>query len=297
MTTTSTPSDTAGPAPDRPVLVLGGTGKTGRRVAAALRAAGAAVAIGSRSGTPPFDWTDESTWPAVLAGAGSAYVAYSPDAGFPGAAEVIGRFAHRAADSGVGRLVLLAGRNEEGALRSEEAMRAAGVPWTVVRAAFFAQNFSEDFMVEQVRAGELAMPAADVPEPFVDAQDVADVAAAALLEEGHTGRVYEVTGPRLLTFTQALAEISAVTGRPVAYRALDPQEYVAAMVAGGAPEELARPLTGVFTEILDGRNAHLGGGVREALGREPRDFADYAARAAAAGAWASAGEPAEAGRG
>ncbi|MBX9387451.1 NmrA family NAD(P)-binding protein [Streptomonospora nanhaiensis] len=296
MTTTDTTDTTAGRAPAHTTLVLGGTGKTGRRVAAALRAAGRAVAIGSRSATPPFDWTDESTWPAVLAGVGSAYVAYSPDAGFPGAAEVIGRFARRAADTGVDRLVLLTGRNEEGALRSEEALRAAGTRWTVVRAAFFAQNFSEDFMVEQVRAGELAMPAADVPEPFVDADDVAEVAAAALLDEGNDGRVYEVTGPRLLTFTQALAEITAATGRPVAYRALEPGEYVAAMVAGGAPAELARPLAEVFTEILDGRNAHLGRGVQEALGREPRDFADYVARAAA-GAWPRPAQAAEPARG
>jgi len=263
-------------------LVLGGTGKTGRRVAQRLRALGRPVRIGSRAGDPPFDWTDRATWPGSLAGVRAAYLTYQPDIAFPGAADIVGDYAALAAASGVRRLVLLSGRGEDGALAGEKAVAAAGVEWAAVRSAFFMQNFTEDFLAEAVEAGEIALPAGDVPEPFVDADDIADVAVAALVGSVPTDRVYEVTGPRSLTFGQVAAEISAVSGRPVRYVPITVDEFVACAVEAGYPSEVAAGLGEVFATVLDGRNVATTGGVAEALGRPPRDFAEFAAAA-----WAS----------
>jgi uncharacterized protein YbjT (DUF2867 family) len=176
-------------------LVLGGTGKTGRRVVERLGALGVPTRVGSRSGRPPFDWEDRSTWAPVLEGVGSAYISYYPDLAVPGAPETVGSFAELAVRSGVRRLVLLAGRGEPEAEEAENAVRASGADLTIVRSTWFAQNFSEDYIVDGVRSGEVALPARDVPEPFVDADDIADVAVAALTDDRHIGQVYELTGP------------------------------------------------------------------------------------------------------
>src|SRR5918995_6720202 len=151
------------PTTQQPTLVLGGTGKTGRRIVQRLQAAGRPVRIGTPSATPPFDWTDEDSWPAALDGVGSVYVTYYPDLAVPGAAEAVGTFADLAVATGVRRLVLLSGRGEEGARRGEQALQQSGADWTIVRSAFMAQNFDEDFFLEPVRAGEVAFPAAPGP--------------------------------------------------------------------------------------------------------------------------------------
>ena len=279
----------ASPQERSTTLVLAGTGKTGSRIAARLRARGVGVRIGSRSGQPPFDWQDPATWPSALRDVTAVYIAYSPDVGFPGAAETIEEFARTAVSLGVERLVLLSGRGEAGARRSERAVQDAGAAWTVVRSSFFAQNFSEDFLADAVRGGVLAFPAGEVVEPFIDAEDIADVATAALTEDGHAGQVYEVTGPRLLTFADATAEIAAAARREIDYLPITGEDFRAGMLADGVPAEFAAQLTGLFTEVLDGRNAHLSDGVQRALGRQPRDFTDYARDAAATGVWALPG--------
>ncbi|MCK2214850.1 NAD(P)H-binding protein [Actinomadura sp. ATCC 31491] len=258
------------------ILVLGGTGKTGRRVADHLTARGLPVRLGSRSATPPFDWADRSTWPAALEGVTAAYVSYYPDLAFPGAYDAVRAFTGLAVRAGVRRLVLLSGRGEPEARASERTVQESGAEWTVVRCGWFMQNFSEGFILEPVRAGVIALPADDVPEPFVDADDIADVAAAALTEDGHAGQVYELTGPRLLTFAEAAAELSAATGRRVEFVRVTPEEYVAAAVAAGLPREEAEGLATLFTGVLDGRNASVADGVPRALGRPARDFAGFA---------------------
>jgi uncharacterized protein YbjT (DUF2867 family) len=268
----------------KPTLVLGGTGKTGRRVAERLEARGLPVRIGSRSGEPPFDWEDRSTWATALEGMGSVYVAYYPDLAVPGAAETVGSFAELAVRSGVPRLVLLAGRGEPEAEEAEQAVRDTGAELTILRSTWFAQNFSEDFWRDYVLSGEVALPAGETPEPFVDVDDVADVAVAALTEDGHVGQLYELTGPRLLTFAEAVDEISRAVGRKISYVPVSIEEVVAAAYED-VPGEVIELLTYLFGEILDGRNAHVTDGVQRALGRQPRDFADYARDAAASGVW------------
>jgi uncharacterized protein YbjT (DUF2867 family) len=266
-------------------LVLGGTGKTGRRVVERLTARGVPTRIGSRSGEPPFDWEDRSTWAPVLEGVGSAYVSYYPDLAVPGAVERVGLFAELAVESGTRRLVLLAGRGEPAAEQAEDAVRASRADLTILRSTWFAQNFSEDYWVEGIRAGELALPAGNVPEPFIDADDIADVAVAALTDDRHIGELYELTGPRLLSFADAVDEIARAAGRDIHYVPVSLQEFAAAAAAQDVPAEMIELLTRLFDEVLDGRNARLTDGVQRALGREPRDFDKYARDAAATGVW------------
>jgi uncharacterized protein YbjT (DUF2867 family) len=265
-------------------LVLGGTGKTGRRVARRLWDRGALVRVGSRSGTPPFDWDDPGTWTRVLQGVSSAYLVYYPDLALRGAATMIHAFTQLAVQSGVRRLVLLSGRGEEEARLCEEVVQSSGAEWTIVRSSWFCQNFSEGFLREPVRAGEVALPVGSVGEPFVDAEDVADVAALALAEEGHAGRTYEVTGPRLLTFADAVREIAKATRRDIRFVQIPIGAFEVDMARESVPADMLELMTYLFTTVLDGRNAHLCDGVRRALGRPPRDFADFA-RNAAVRAW------------
>jgi uncharacterized protein YbjT (DUF2867 family) len=266
-------------------LVLGAHGTTGRRVASRLAARGVPVRLGSRTGEPPFDWADERTWPAVLQDVSAAYLVYYPDLVAPDALERVRRFAGLAADRGVGRLVLLSGRGEEAAEQAEQAVMAAGTAWTVVRSAFFAQNFSEKGFEDLIRSGSVALPAPETGEPFVDAEDIADVVVAALVDDGHSGQVYEVTGPRLMRFADAIAEIARATGRDVAFRRITTGQFVEQLTAGGLPADEAHVFAEIFDTVLDGRNAVLADGVRRALGRPPRDFTEYAEATARTGVW------------
>jgi uncharacterized protein YbjT (DUF2867 family) len=273
-------------------LVLGGTGKTGRRVVDRLRGRGLPVRVGSRSGEPRFDWEDRTTWAPALRGVGSVYVSYYPDLAVPGAAESVGSFAELAVGSGVPRLVLLAGRGEPEAEEAEQAVCDSGAELTVLRSAWFSQNFSENYFLDLVLEGEVAVPAGDIEEPFVDAEDVADVAVAALTEERHIGELYELTGPRLLSFAEAVQEIADATGREIHYAPVPLDAFAAELAAGSYPRDVVELLTYLFGEVLDGRNAHLTDGVERSLGRTPRDFRDYARKTAATGVW----HPAPAGR-
>ncbi len=208
-----------------------------------------------------------------------------PDLAVPGAVEAVGSFPELAVRRGVTRLVLLAGRGEPEAEQAEDAVRASGADLTIVRSTWFAQNFSEDYMLEHVLSGVVALPAGDTPEPFVDADDIADVAVAALTDDRHVGALYELTGARLLTFAEAVAEIAAATGREIRYVPISLEEHAAVAAEQGVPGEVIDLLTYLFGEVLDGRNAHLTDGVQRALGRAPRDFAEYARDAAATGIW------------
>jgi len=268
-------------------LILGGTGKTGGRVADRLTRRGVPIRVGSRSGEPPFDWADRATWAPSLDGVTSVYVSYYPDLGVPGAADAVATLSDLAVRSGVRQLVLLSGRGEEEAQRCEEVVKAAGTGWTILRCSWFNQNFSEGHLLEPVLGGEVALPVGNVPEPFVDTDDIADVAVAALTDDRHLGQLYELTGPRLLTFADAVDEIAAASGRDLQFMPVTMEEYTAALAEQELPVDLVWLVKYLFTEVLDGRNAQLADGVQRALGREPRDFRDYAREAAAAGVWKS----------
>lgn len=269
-------------------LVLGGTGKTGARVAQRLLRRGVPTRIGSRSADPAFDWQDRSTWDAALDGVTAVYLSFAPDLAIPGATDSIRAFVERAQERGVERLVLLSGRGEEEAQRCESIVQRANLEWTIVRASWFCQNFSEGEFQGMVQAGEVTLPAGDVPEPFVDADDIADVAVAALTEDHHVGQIYELTGPRLLTFEQAVDEIARASKHPIRYVPIPHEAFAAGLADAGLPEEILWLLDYLFATVLDGRNAHVCDGVRRALGREATDFSEFARRAAEAGAWSVA---------
>jgi len=263
-------------------LIIGGNGKTGRRVAERLTALGRPHRIASRTGTPSFDRNDESTWSPVLRGVDAIYLAYHPDLAIPGAADQVRRLARRAVDGGTGRIVLLSGRGEPQVRPAEDAVRESGAAATILQCAFFDQNFSEGVLAPVL--DQIVFPGGDVAEPFLDADDIADVAVAALTGDGHAGRTYELTGPRLLTYAEAAAEIAAASGKPFRYVPIALERY-AEILAPVMPADHVELFVELFRWLTDGHNAHLTGDVERVLGRKPRDFRDYARAAAAAGAW------------
>jgi uncharacterized protein YbjT (DUF2867 family) len=267
-------------------LILGGTGKTGRRIVDRLKARGVTARIASRSGAHPFDWEDQNSWARVLEGVESMYIAYPPDLAAPTSGPHVRAMAEQAVASGVRKIVLLSGRGEPQCYPAERAVRESGAAFTVIRCAWFAQNFSEGYLLSSVLEGELAFPAGNIAEPFVDLDDTADVATAALTSNAHDGKIYELSGPRLLTFGEAAAEISKVIGRDVRYVPIGFDDY-AKVLSAFVPADQAAFLKELFEFILDGHNAYLSDGVQQALGRKPKDFRDFVRDAAAAGAWRS----------
>lgn len=271
--------------PRAPILVLGATGKTGRRVVDRLSRRGVPVRAGSRSADPPFDWNRPEGWPAVLDGASAVYITYQPDLAVPGAPEAVRALVDQALTQGGRRFVLLSGRGEAEAQRAEAILQATDCEWTIVRASWFIQNFSESFLVDPVRAGHVALPVGTAREPFVDADDIADVAVAALCEPGHDGRLYEVTGPALLSYEEMMEALSTATGQPVRFERIPAARYRAELTAAGLPGEMIDLLLYLMTEVTDGRNESLGDGVQRALGRPPRPVAEALAAIAATGPW------------
>ncbi len=266
------------------ILITGATGKTGRRIHERLAAKGILARPGSRQSAIPFDWYDATTWPAALAGIRTAYLSFFPDLAVAGAPAIIQEFTDLAVASGVRKLVLLSGRGEAHAQRCEEIVLSSGVQATVLQASWFAQNFSEGHFHEGVLNGVIAVPAGQVREPFLDIDDLAEVAEHVLLEDGHAGKIYELTGPELLSFDQVAKQMSEVSGLEVHYSSITfAQNY--SMLEGIAGKEFASLITELCREVLDGRNESLGQGVEQVLHRQPRSFAEYCRRAAVSGAW------------
>jgi uncharacterized protein YbjT (DUF2867 family) len=268
------------------ILVTGGTGKTGRRVVERLKSHDdVAVRVGSRSAQIPFDWVDKTTWQPALTDIDAVYIAFQPDLAIPHAPNIIREFSALAVKNGVRNLVLLSGRGEDEAQHCEEIVQNAGVAWTILRASWFSQNFSENFLCDDILAGAVYLPAGDVQEPFIDVDDIADVAVASLTDDKHAGQLYELTGPRLMTFADAVSEIAIATGRPISFTSISPEAYVAALEKAQLPSDVIWLVNYLFTTVLDGRNACLTDGVQRALGRSPRDFSDYVRDTVATGVW------------
>ncbi len=267
------------------ILVLGATGKTGRRVAEKLTEMGKNVRLGSRSASPAFDWHNPQGWSEVLEGIDKVYITFQPDLAVPAAFEAITAFTKEAVAAGVQHLVILSGRGEEEAQRCEEIVMSSGVDWTVVRCDWFNQNFSESFFMDPILAGHVAVPRTETKVPHVDVDDIADVVVAALTEEGHAGKVHELTGPDLLTFKDVVMEISKATGREIQLHPISLEEYAAMLAEHGVSEDYRWLINYLFTYVLDGRNSSTTSGVEAALGRKPKSFARYAKETAARGIW------------
>lgn len=268
------------------ILVLGGKGKTGRRIVERLSRKEYNVRVGSRTESPAFDWNKPAGWASVLNDIDSVYISYQPDLAVPGAKEAIEALTKVAKEQGVRKLVLLSGKGEVEAEHCEQLVMNSGIGHTIIRASWFNQNFSESFFLDPILAGQVALPQADVKVPYVDADDIADVAVEVLLNEGHNGKIYELTGSRLLTFKEVVDEIAGETGRKIEFTPITLVAYSKMMEEHGIPSDYVWLINYLFTEVLGNKdNQQIAHGVEEVLGRKPKDFSVYVRETAASGIW------------
>lgn len=269
------------------ILVIGGTGKTGRKVVERLTGFDKSVQIGSRNGNPSFDWEKPDTWANVLEGIDSVYITFQPDLAVPGARKAIEKFTSVAVESGIKKIVLLSGKGEKEAELCEQAIMNSGVNWTIVRSSWFNQNFSESFFLDPIKTGNVALPKAEIPVPFVDTDDIAEVATEALLDDKHNGKIYELTGPRQLTFKQAIEEISESAGRNINFDSITMVEYKRLLSDNNVPENYIWLIDYIFTEVLVEQNSVISHDIERVLGRKAKDFSEYTKETAATGIWDS----------
>lgn len=268
------------------ILVLGSNGKTGRRVVERLeKLENIEIRLGSRNEKIPFDWEKPETWEAVLQGIDSVYITFQPDLAIPSAVDSIQNFTHLATKLGVQKMVLLSGRGEKEAQLCEEIVKTNAKNWTIVSASWFNQNFSESFFLDPVLAGIVALPRAEALEPFTDADDIADVVTAALLDDKHNRQTYELTGPTLLTFEQAITEIAHASGRNITFQGLTLEEYSTMLREYQVPEDHIGLINYLFEQVLDGRNSSITSDIEKVLGRKAKDFSAYAKETAKTGIW------------
>ena len=266
-------------------LVLGGKGKTGSRVAERLTKLGKTIRIGSRSEKPSFDWENPETWARALEGMDTVYITFQPDLAVPGALKAIEAFTSQAVKAGIQKMVLLSGKGEKEAELCEQVVMNAGADWTIVRASWFNQNFSESFFLDPILAGHVALPRAEALVPYVDVDDIADVVVESLLDNKHVGQTYELTGPRQLTFKQVTEEISKVTGRDIRFESITMDKYTKMLKEYQVPEDVIWLINYLFTEVLVDRNSGVTNDIEKVLGRKAKDFAEYARETAATGIW------------
>lgn len=268
------------------ILVLGSNGKTGRRVVARLENnPEVEISLGSRNEKIPFDWEKPETWENVLQNIDTVYITFQPDLAVPFAADAIENFTNLATKSGVQKIVLLSGRGEQEAQVCEEIVKKNAKNWTIIRASWFSQNFSESFFLDPILYGIVALPRAEALEPFTDADDIADVVTAALLDESHNGKTYELTGPRLLTFKDAVNEIANASSRNISFQSLSLEEYAQMLKEYQVPEDHIWLVNYLFEQVLDGRNSNVTSDIEKVLGRKAKDFSAYAEETAKTGIW------------
>ncbi|WP_426484308.1 NmrA family transcriptional regulator [Flavobacterium sp. 2] len=270
------------------ILVLGSNGKTGRRVIERLKNnSDAEIRLGSRSEKIPFDWENSETWKNVLKDIEVVYITFQPDLAIPSAVEAIQNFTVLATELGVQKMVLLSGRGEKEAQLCEEIVKENAKNWTIVRASWFNQNFSESIFLEPILAGIVALPRAEALEPFTDADDIADVVVESLLSDKHNAETYELTGPRLLTFKEAVNTIAEASDRNITFQSLSLDEYSQMLKEYQVPEDHIWLANYLFEQVLDGRNSHITSDIEKVLGRKAKDFTAYAKETAKTGIWNS----------
>lgn len=268
------------------ILVLGANGKTGKRVIERLQNNNEVeIRTGSRTAEMPFDWENPETWNAVLDGINAVYITFQPDLAVPSAPEIIQKFTFLATKLGVEKMILLSGRGEKEAQVCEEIVKSTAKNWTIVRASWFNQNFSESFFLEPLLAGFVALPRAAALEPFTDADDIADVVTTCLLNDKHNGHTYELTGPELLTFPEAISKIAKAINKEIQFQALSLEEYTQMLQEYQVPEDHIWLINYLFEQVLDGRNSSITNDIEKVLGRKPTDFSTYAIKAAKTGIW------------
>jgi len=271
------------------ILVIGGTGKTGSRVAERLLHNQQNVRIGSRENDPSFDWSDPATYAPALKDMNRAYITYYPDLAVPGAKEAIQQLTGEVLRQGLEKLVLLSGKGEQEAEKCEEIVANSGLNYTLVRASWFNQNFSESFLMEPILAGQVALPMPEAKIPFVDADDIAEVATRVLLDDAYNAQTITVTGPRKMTFREVVEEIAQGTQRQITFQPISLEAYAEGMKAAGLPDDYVWLFTYLFKEVLGKpENQKVSGDVEKVLGRKATDFREYVKKTAATGVWQQA---------
>ena len=268
------------------IIVIGGTGKTGRRVVERLTQLNHNVRIGTRKVEPAFDWEDPSTYSQALKGMDRAYIVYYPDLAVPGAKDAITALTEAAKKEGLEKVVLLSGKGEKEAEASERIVANSGLNFSIVRASWFNQNFSESFLLDPIQAGHVALPMADAEIPFVDADDIAEVATKVLLDDSYNGQTITVTGPRKLTFEQVVGEIAKATNREINFQPISIEEFGEGMKSAGLPDSYVWLFSYLFREVLgNSENQEISTDMEKVLGRKAKDFSDYVQETVETGIW------------
>ncbi|MGC6432181.1 MAG: SDR family oxidoreductase [Jejuia sp.] len=268
------------------ILVIGGTGKTGRRVVEQLQNKGIEPRIGSRNASPSFDWDNKDTWVNALEGIERVYVTYYPDLAVPGAKEAIQSLTYLAKELGVKKMVLLSGKGETEAEACEKIVMNSGINYTIVRASWFNQNWSESFFLEPILSGEVALPMGDVLIPFVDANDIAEVATTVLLDDSYNGEIIEVTGPELITFKDIINMISKTSDRQLNFYDITLEQYVEGMKQMQIPGDVVWLIEYLFSHVLTNPNNQLVvHDIERVLGRKAKPFLEYAQETVKTGVW------------
>jgi uncharacterized protein YbjT (DUF2867 family) len=271
---------------EQKILVIGGTGKTGSRVAKNLSQSGHEVRIAGRKTNPAFDWKNPDTYDAVLKDIDRAYIVYYPDLAVPGAKDAILTLTDKALKAGLDKVVLLSGKGEKEAEACEQIVADSGLNYTIVRASWFNQNFSEGAFFDFVLAGNVALPMPEAEIPFVDADDIAEVVAKVLLDDSYNGETVTVTGPRKMTYKEAVETMTAEIGRKIHYQPISIEEFKDGMKAAGLPDSYVWLFGYLFEEVLGNPdNQEVSHDVQKVLGREATDFRDYVAKTQTTGVW------------
>jgi uncharacterized protein YbjT (DUF2867 family) len=268
------------------ILVIGGTGKTGRRVVEHLQKKGIEPRIGSRNSLPSFDWDHKETWIEALSGIEKIYVTYYPDLAVPGAKESIQSLTYLAKELGVKKIVLLSGKGETEAEACEKIVMTSGIDFTIVRASWFNQNWSESFFLEPIQSGEVALPMSDVLIPFVDVNDIAEVVVTVLLDDSYNGEIVEVTGPELITFKDIIGMISKTSNRKLNFYNITLEEYIDGMKQMQLPNDVVWLIEYLFSHVLTNpKNQLVVNDIERVLGRKAKTFLEYAQETAKTGIW------------
>ena len=271
---------------EQKILVIGGTGKTGSRVAKNLSQLGNDVRIAGRKTKPAFDWENPDTYDAALKDMDRAYIVYYPDLAVPGARDAIRTLTDKALKAGLDKVVLLSGKGEKEAEACEQIVADSGLNYTIVRASWFNQNFSEGAFLEFILDGAVALPMPDAEIPFVDADDIAEVVAKVLLDDSFNGETITATGPRKLTYREAVETMAAEIGREIHYQPISIEEFKDGMKAAGLPDSYVWLFSYLFEEVLGNPdNQEVSHDLQKVLGREATDFKDYVTKTLTTGVW------------
>ena len=266
------------------ILVLGATGNVGQALVQALLSKGEQVKAASRSGKPVgaaegvvFDLAKPETFAAALDGVDRAYIMLPT--GYVSAKELLLPVIEAAATRGI-KLVLqsVLGVDADDSIpyrQVEIALEKSGTPYVILRPNWFADNF-HTFWKAGIDHGRIAVPAGEGKSSFIDARDIADSAAGALTSDEFNGLAFNLTGPEALGYADAAALLSHVTGKRIAYQAIDDAEFVNILTGSGVPEDYAEFLASIFHPVREGWTAAVTSDVETLTGKRPRSLETYA---------------------